>query len=342
MFNKYSLADLFANIYKKLKINLLLIGIIFSTLAIPLVYKTISNSSVVVTSTESFSSYVAYKIDAPKNGNTIIKETDSGYSDFYAKTIKSNINGAYFFNGVSEEKMSALASSYGVGVETLKNSNLEFWEKKIEVNTIQENLGVSVKIFTPSQEVNRIIEEKIDAVVNSYKNTFDNTTVTKLETVYSKDSKTDSQEMSSYSKKALALKLIIVVIISIFFVSGANFVMYIFNPTINRKGDYSSYSLNFVQDISNDTQLKETVEYLKNKYSNYNIGIVSSIKSINEKLKKLNYTVVDIDNISEILENDKLIFVEEYGITRYKNFEINKSVVDNFEKEVIGIISYKL
>ena len=55
-----------------------------------------------------------------------------------------------------------------------------------------------------------------------------------------------------------------------------------------------------------------------------------------------NITIGDIDNIKDVLVADSVLFVEEYGVTRYKNFEETLQVVQNLNKKVLGIATYKL
>ena len=37
-----------------------------------------------------------------------------------------------------------------------------------------------------------------------------------------------------------------------------------------------------------------------------------------------------------------MLFVEEYGVTRYKNFEETLQIVQNLNKKVMGVLTYKL
>mgnify|MGYP001679056521 FL=1 len=37
-----------------------------------------------------------------------------------------------------------------------------------------------------------------------------------------------------------------------------------------------------------------------------------------------------------------MLFVEEYGITRYKDFEETLQVIQNLNKKILGIATYKL
>lgn len=64
---------------------------------------------------------------------------------------------------------------------------INFWEQKIIYIALGDSTGVSVKVLTKSLELNQLIEKKIDQLVNSYKNTFPNVTITKLDTVHSQE-----------------------------------------------------------------------------------------------------------------------------------------------------------
>ena len=104
MFDNYSIADLFANIYKKRVLNLVSLVVLFLCLAVPYSYKVLTTKSI-VKDTSNYSSYLSYKITAPLEENTVPNNTIGGYSDFYGHLIKSNLNGAYLFNDLPEEDM---------------------------------------------------------------------------------------------------------------------------------------------------------------------------------------------------------------------------------------------
>ena len=53
-------------------------------------------------------------------------------------------------------------------------------------------------------------------------------------------------------------------------------------------------------------------------------------------------TVGNIDEITTIIKADNVLFVEEYGITRYKNFEEVLQIVQNVGKKVLGVATFKL
>ena len=229
------------NIRKKLKINLILLIVIFLLVSIPLSYKTFNKKEGKKSDTY-FSSYMVYKIDTKERIPEKTNDKYGGYSNFYEKLIFSNINGALLFNGVEEEKLKEIATSLGTDVKALKSSNKEFWEKKVYVTPIAENKGVSVEILTPSKELNTLMEVKIDSIVNEYKNTYKDVSVEKLNTVYSDDKK-DAVINTSYSGNSLIIKLVIVFILSVILVAGLNFLIYIFNPTINRSVSYTHLTL---------------------------------------------------------------------------------------------------
>ena len=185
MFEKYSFADLIANTVKNKKWNLIGVIVLFLAMAVPLSLKTI-NSTAVVSGEGSYSSYIVYKIDAPER--TVRSEnfaSENQYSQFYMKLISSNITGPYLFNDVDNKTVAKIASEISSNETQLRNSDANFWEQKIMYNALGDSTGVSVKVLTKSLELNQLIEKKIDQLVNSYKNTFPNVTITKLDTVNS-------------------------------------------------------------------------------------------------------------------------------------------------------------
>ena len=49
-----------------------------------------------------------------------------------------------------------------------------------------------------------------------------------------------------------------------------------------------------------------------------------------------------MSDIKSILESDNILFIEEYGITKYKNFEENLQVIKNLNKNLLGVATYRL
>ena len=345
MFDNYSIADLFANIYKKKVLNLVSLIVLFLCLAIPYSYRVLTTKSV-IRDVSNFSSYLSYKIIAPSeetitpNSNTV-----GGYSDFYGRLIQSNLNGAYLFNDQSESDMKEIAAELMTTEVTLKNSNFDFWNKKIEVNSLLNNKGITVKILTPSKLANDIIEQKLDYLVDKYKQAYSGVTIEKLETVYSKELEKNESE-AGVSKSTLFLRLIILGIGSVLLVIFGNIAVYIFNPTINRAGDFEKYGIDFVVKIDNVDNFKDIIQY---KNENKNLLLVATNKNVVDKFSKeyakvlpKNIVIGNVNDIKSILDSDNILFVEEYGITRYKNFEENLQVIKNLNKNVLGVAAYGL
>ena len=345
MFDNYSIADLFANIYKKKVLNLVSLIVLFLCLAIPYSYRVLTTKSV-IRDVSNFSSYLSYKIIAPSeetitpNSNTV-----GGYSDFYGRLIQSNLNGAYLFNDQSESDMKEIAAELMTTQVTLKNSNFDFWNKKIEVNSLLNNKGITVKILTPSKLANDIIEQKLDYLVDKYKQAYSGVTIEKLETVYSKELEKNESE-AGVNKSTLFLRLIILGIGSVLLVIFGNIAVYIFNPTINRAGDFEKYGIDFVVKIDNVDNFKDIIQY---KNENKNLLLVVTNKNVVDKFSKeyakilpKNIVIGNVNDIKSILDSDNILFVEEYGITRYKNFEENLQVIKNLNKNVLGVATYGL
>lgn len=336
MFEYYSLADLFCNIRKKLKINLILLIVIFLLVSIPLSYKTFNKKEGKKSDTY-FSSYMVYKIDTKERIPEKTNDKYGGYSNFYEKLIFSNINGALLFNGVEEEKLKEIATSLGTDVKALKSSNKEFWEKKVYVTPIAENKGVSVEILTPSKELNTLMEVKIDSIVNEYKNTYKDVSVEKLNTVYSDDKK-DAVINTSYSGNSLIIKLVIVFILSVILVAGLNFLIYIFNPTINRLGDFNKYKeIKKIFDIDKDSDINIVKSYYKE-----DVTLITSSNKIKLRLLNKGIQVILPKEVKDFVDLKNVVFIEEYGLTRYKNFEKVLQNLNNFDKNILSVISYKL
>ena len=347
MFENYSIADLYANIYKKKIINFIVLVLVFCVMAIPYTYKVINNKTI-VKDTTNYYTYITYKITSPlEEQQSFDKNKIGGYSDFYGKLVTANINGAYLFNDLSEKDMKVLERELDTSANTLKNSNYDYWEKKITVSPLVNNAGVTVKILTPSKMANDIIEKKLDGVVNKFKDTYANVKIEKLETINSVELVAKDGQESGISKVSLLIRLAVLGVAAFIITVLGNIVLYIFNPTINRAGDYSKYEINLVTKLSSASNLKELIEY---KAGNSAVVLLSSDKKIIEKFLKQyselltndNITVGNINEITTIIKADNVLFVEEYGVTRYKNFEEVLQIVQNVGKKVLGVATFKL
>jgi len=315
MFEKYSFADLIANTVKNKKWNLIGFIVLFLAMAVPLSLKTI-NSTAVVSGEGSYSSYIVYKIDAPER--TVRSEnfaSENQYSQFYMKLISSNMTGPYLFNDVDSKTVAKIASEISSNETQLRNSDANFWEQKIMYNALGDSTGVSVKVLTKSLELNQLIEKKIDQLVNSYKNTFPNVTITKLDTVNSQEFVGESKTVSNFSAKRLVTQLVALFILAIAIVLFINFALYFFNPTLNRVGDFNQYGVEKVFEVAAVAEVAKVLSFIQNK--NGNVAVTSSDKGLLEKLRK----EVNLEGVTVIENNDlidandqKVVFVEELGI----------------------------
>lgn len=346
MFENYSVADLVANIYKKRIVNIVALVLIFCIIAVPYTYKALSSKTIIKENT-NYSSYVSYKITSPvEEQQNLNKNKIGGYGDFYGKLIESNLNGAFLFNDLTPEDMSKVSSELDTGVNTLKNSNFDFWDKKIVVNPLVNNAGVTVKILTSSKLANDIIEKKLDSLIDKFKDTYSDVKIEKLDTINSQELAKAASTTSGVNKISLLIRLVILGVGAVIITILGNIAVYIFNPTINRAGDYSKYGINFITKLDSADNLKEIIQYKNGKdllvLLGSNKNVLSNFSKKYGDVLTDNITIGDIDNIKDILVADSVLFVEEYGITRYKNFEEILQVVQNLNKKVLGIATYKL
>lgn len=346
MFENYSVADLVANIYKKRIVNIVALVLIFCIIAVPYTYKALSSKTIIKENT-NYSSYVSYKITSPvEEQQNFNKNKIGGYGDFYGKLIESNLNGAFLFNDLTSEDMSKVSSELDTGVNTLKNSNFDFWDKKIVVNPLVNNAGVTVKILTSSKLANDIIEKKLDSLIDKFKDTYSDVKIEKLDTINSQELAKAASTTSGVNKISLLIRLVILGVGAVIITILGNIAVYIFNPTINRAGDYNKYGINFITKLDSADNLKEIIQYKNGKdllvLLGSNKNVLSNFSKKYGDVLTDNITIGDIDNIKDILVADSVLFVEEYGVTRYKNFEETLQVVQNLNKKVLGIATYKL
>ncbi len=51
---------------------------------------------------------------------------------------------------------------------------------------------------------------------------------------------------------------------------------------------------------------------------------------------------VNLQKIKDLLSFENVLFVEEYGVTRYKKFEESMQEVRNLNRSVLGVIAFAL
>ena len=342
MFEKYSFADLIANTVKNKKWNLIGFIVLFLAMAVPLSLKTI-NSTAVVSGEGSYSSYIVYKIDAPDR--TVRSEnfaSENQYSQFYMKLISSNMTGPYLFNDVDSKTVAKIAGEISSNETQLRNSDANFWDQKITYNSLGDSTGISVKILTKSLELNQLIEKKIDQLIEKYKNTFANVTITKLDTVQSQEYIGESKTVSNFSVKRLVTQLVALFILSIAIILFINFALYFFNPTLNRVGDFNQYGVEKVFEVATVAEVAKVLSFIHNK--NGNIAVTSSDKRLLDKFRKeVNLEGIKVVENNDLIDSEEqnVVFIEELGISRYKKFEKQLQVAQNFDKKLVGVVAVK-
>ena len=338
MFENYSLADLLANLKKKKKWNVIAVFVLFVLIALPMSYKAITSKSVVKNNT-SYSSYIIYKINAPeKEFKTESNTKNDQFSYFYSKLISSNMNGAYLFNDSTDQEVAKYAGEIASNATQLRNSDIDFWEKKIIVSSLGDYTGVSVKTL------NQLIEKKVDALMNSYKDVFKDVTIQKLNTVNSQEVGGSETTVSNFNVKQLVLRMVVVFVLAGFIVIFMNFVWYLFNPTMNRVGDFKKYDIQQVYEIENAEVLRQLIRYKKEKLGEF--AVVTSSKAIakqwEQKIQDVTIEYVEASNFERICQFDTYLFVEEFGKTRYVDFEKKLQELHNFDKKIIGVAVFPL
>ncbi len=344
MFENYSFGDLLSNIYKKRILNFFVFVILSCLISGLLVIKTINKKTVVKEGVQ-YSSYILYKITAPKSDDPKPLYDKSGYSEFFVKLLESNLNGAYLFNDVDDKVLDRMSKELSTSTVTLKNSNFDYWDKKVVVNYISSNLGVSVKIFTPSKLVNDEIEKKFDMLIENYKNVYKGVKVDKLNSNYSKELISKENINRNYSLKKLLVKVFAVEVVILIFITILNFILYIFNPTINREGDYSKYNLKFVQEVNSIEDILAFLSYRISIDNLKKVYILSSNSKIISKIKLDNTDKIEIikeNEFKNLLDKENFVFLEEYGISRYSSFEKMLQKLKNLDKNILGVITFKL
>lgn len=347
MFENYSLSDFFANIYKKKWVNVA----VFALLMILAVAFSVKTSKVTVNDNKEkniYSRYVSYNmIDKNKiTDDKVIVKSDYGYGEFYGSLLMENLNGSYLFGDLSEDELEKLAKELDVASNVLRNANADFFDKKVKIKTLYDSVGVVASIVTISDRANEIIEKKFDKLIETYKNVYSNVSIEKNDTVkmnyVDKNNEAQITEKSSISIKSIVKKMIVAFILIVILISVANIIIYIFNPTINYRNSYSKYGIKFIYDIDELSNLKSALSYKSENLGE--VAFVSTDKTVIHKFEKdmPDYNIFNYKDISNLIKYKNVVVVEEYGVTRYKKFEEELQNLNNIERNILGIISYKL
>lgn len=349
MFDNYSLCDLWANIYKNRKRNLILGIVVFFIVLMPFVIKASKNSEEVESEGINYSTYMAYSVDS---GKVVTKDdtTIEPYSDFFVELINGNLNGAYLFSDVTEKELQKISEELSIDVVQLRNSDSNYWYGKIVVSSIPESGTVSIKILTPSKSFNEIVAEKIDTLVNESKEELSGVSANKISAVSTSEVDTVAEDIvdNGIDMSTVVKGIIIGFVVAVFLICGINFVFYIFNPSMNDGVAFKNYGLDFVYDFDTASNCVEMLSYKEKECGDF--VLVATNKKVLNKFKNflkkedinVSANLISIDNIHGLIESQAIVFVEEYGSTRFKTFEKAIQQVKNVDKSIIGVINLPL
>ena len=127
-----------------------------------------------------------------------------------------------------------------------------------------------------------------------------------------------------------------------------NFVLYVFNPSMNCGSAFEKYGLKFIYEYRGTADLAEVLKYVEENEGKVTLMTTSDkVKtSFDKKLAKdessVKYDIVNAKDTHAVLAADKIMFIEECGITRYRDFEKALRQAENFGKEVAGVINIPL
>ena len=355
MFEKYSIKDLFANIFKNKFKNIILGVVIILMVLIPFVLKAAGKTYVVSGDTLNYSTYIVYDIDS---GNDVVANGSNNmslmevepYTTIFSEIIKGNANGAYLLGNEDEDTIAEISAQLSIDKVQLINSDSNFWLGKILVVPTPESGNVGVQILTASKKFNDIAEAKFDALVKENADNLPEVSAEKISSIHSIGDNQQGEDVivkGSVGLNTVVKGGLLGVLFAIFMILAVNFVAYIFNPTMNDDDAFKELDLDFIYNFDSSQNCADVVKY---KEQTGRVTLVAYNKKVYEKFKnefkkdgvKLPAKLVVTDNVQELINAENIIFVEEYGITRYGKFEKELQQAKNLNKNVIGTINLAL
>lgn len=117
---------------------------------------------------------------------------------------------------------------------------------------------------------------------------------------------------------------------------------------MNQGAAFKNYELDFVYDFDTAANCAEMLSYKQNECGNF--VLVATNKKVLDKFKafikkediNIPVSLISIDNIHGLLESKAIVFVEEYGVTRFKTFENAIQQAKNVDKSIIGVVNLPL
>ena len=330
MFENYSLADLLANTYKNFKKNIIVALAAFLVVLAPFVLKAVQHKDADTSHGTNYSTYIVYNVESDRVSVGENGEKLEPFSEFFANLI------------------------YAIDKVQLRNTDSNYWSGKIEVKSTAENGSVTVRLLTASEEFNELVEEKVDALVKEAETHLENVTINKVNS-FTTSSPTDTENEDEIAVKGVAINkgtiikgAVIAFIFAVFFVLFMNFVLYVFNPSMNGVSAFEKYGLKFIYEYRGTADLAEVLKYVEENEGKVTLMTTSDkVKtSFDKKLAKdessVKYDTVNAKDTHAVLAADKIMFIEECGITRYRDFEKALRQAENFGKEVAGVINIPL
>ena len=344
MFENYSLADLSANLYKKRWVNLAVLVVLAMMIAGPLMWRTIKNSASTNQTTKTYYSTTSlYTLTLPQAErlSSDASPRAGAYADYYYYLLQNNLNGAFLTSGLDEKTVKQLAQELGMSEQVLRNSKPENWEKIVSINNLGGNGGVTFSFYTTSQTFNELGTQKFDQLLQEHAAAFPNVTLNKANTITSEPSAvTQAATSGGVSIKKLAVQGIAGVVAASMLVIAVNVGLYIFKPTLNRVGDLARYGLSFIYTVDQVDNAEEVLQV----HTTSSVVLVVSSEKMKQRVatKFANYDVVIASDLKAIRQAEQLVFVGEFGVTRYAELEFALNQLQAVQKQAVGALMFPL
>lgn len=169
----------------------------------------------------------------------------------------------------TEKVLDKISDDLSIDKVQLRNTDSNYWYGKIEVKSTAENGSVTVRLLTASEEFNELVEEKVDALVKEAETHLENVTINKVNS-FTTSSPTDTENEDEIAVKGVAINkgtiikgAVIAFIFAVFFVLFMNFVLYVFNPSMNGVSAFEKYGLKFIYEYRGTADLAEVLKYVE-------------------------------------------------------------------------------
>ena len=178
----------------------------------------------------------------------------------------------YYMNSSSYHHQ-LLPLMQGIKVLSLSKTNVQkttvkYPKDKAEQQKIADCLRRIDTLITLHQR-NELVEEKVDALVKEAETHLENVTINKVNS-FTTSSPTDTENEDEIAVKGVAINkgtiikgAVIAFIFAVFFVLFMNFVLYVFNPSMNGVSAFEKYGLKFIYEYRGTADLAEVLKYVE-------------------------------------------------------------------------------